>query len=41
VFFGDNIPKDTVNFTKSKLANCDGLLALGTSLQVFFSSKNE
>lgn len=34
VFFGDNVPKQKVNLVTEKVANCDALLILGSSLQV-------
>ncbi len=34
VFFGDNIPRDTVKFVEKKVSESDALLAIGTSLQV-------
>ncbi len=36
VFFGDSIPKKTVDLVNVKLEKSDGLLALGTSLQVIW-----
>ncbi|RNA24816.1 NAD-dependent deacetylase sirtuin [Brachionus plicatilis] len=35
VFFGDAIPKTKIDVTKQKLSECDGLLSVGTSLEVF------
>ncbi|CAF1077978.1 unnamed protein product [Brachionus calyciflorus] len=35
VFFGDSIPKQTVECAKEKLSKCDALLAAGTSIEVF------
>ncbi len=34
VFFGDNIPKGTVEKVNFNLSQCDALLAIGTTLQV-------
>jgi NAD-dependent deacetylase sirtuin 4 len=34
VFFGDNVPKITVESLREKLSNSDSILAIGTSLQV-------
>lgn len=35
VFFGDNVPKDRVNFVFSRLDECEAVLVLGSSLEVF------
>jgi NAD-dependent deacetylase sirtuin 4 len=37
VFFGDNVPKARVEKIYDGLSNCDSLLVLGSSLQVFSS----
>lgn len=37
VFFGDNVPLDTVEFCYDKTDTADGLLILGSSLQVYSS----
>ena len=37
VFFGDNVPKDRIESIRTELSNCDALIALGTSLQVYSS----
>ncbi|CAI4233251.1 unnamed protein product [Auanema sp. JU1783] len=34
VFFGDNVPRQTVDFLYGKMDECDGLLVLGSSLSV-------
>ena len=33
-FFGDNVPKPTVEFVHRRVEECDALLMAGTSLQV-------
>lgn len=35
VFFGESVPRDRVDRTRSALARADGLLVLGSSLMVF------
>ncbi|XP_067946120.1 NAD-dependent protein lipoamidase sirtuin-4, mitochondrial-like isoform X2 [Watersipora subatra] len=35
IFFGDNVEKATVEFLRKKVDECDSLLVLGSSLQVF------
>lgn len=35
IFFGDSIPKELINLTNEKLLKCDGLLSVGTSLEVY------
>ncbi|XP_067014742.2 NAD-dependent protein deacylase Sirt4 [Anabrus simplex] len=35
VFFGDNVPKERVNFIKQQISTSDSLLVLGSSLSVF------
>jgi len=37
VFFGDNVKREKVEFLYSQLSNCDSILVLGSSLQVFSS----
>lgn len=37
VFFGDSIPKATVANVNSKLSQCDAVLAIGTTVQVYSS----
>nr|WKF43927.1 sirtuin-4-like protein [Dugesia japonica] len=37
IFFGDNLPRNRKEFVQSLVANCDGLLCLGTSLEVYSS----
>ena len=34
VFFGDSIPTTRTQLVNEKLSNCDGFLAVGTSLEV-------
>ena len=34
MFFGDNIPKNTVEYVNNRLWESDALLAVGSSLQV-------
>ncbi|PIK36994.1 hypothetical protein BSL78_26175 [Apostichopus japonicus] len=35
VFFGDNVPRDMVNFVYQKVRESDGIFVVGSSLQVF------
>jgi len=35
VFFGDSVPRDKVDKCKQLVSECDGVLAIGTSLQTF------
>lgn len=35
IFFGDSVPKPTVNFVFGKVTESDGLLVLGSSLEVY------
>nr|AUZ82951.1 sirtuin 4 [Brachionus koreanus] len=35
IFFGDSIPKKIINLTSEKLLKCDGLLSVGSSLEVY------
>lgn len=35
VFFGDSIPRPKVEYVREELSKCDGLLAVGTSIEVF------
>lgn len=35
VFFGDNVPRNRVNFVHERLKESDAVLALGSSLQVY------
>ena len=35
VFFGDNVPRDRVNLIHERLKECDAVLVLGSSLQVY------
>lgn len=35
VFFGDNVPKQRVEYTNAKITESDSLLVLGTSLSTF------
>ena len=41
VFYGDNVPRDRVQFVKDRLAQCDAFLALGTSLQVYSAFRSD
>ncbi|XP_062593060.1 NAD-dependent protein lipoamidase sirtuin-4, mitochondrial-like [Saccostrea cucullata] len=35
IFFGDNVPKSTVNFVFEKVQECDKVLVIGSSLEVY------
>lgn len=35
MFFGESVPKERVERIKRQLAECDGLLVLGSSLSVY------